>query len=180
MEWRHSGSPSPKKFRVQKSAGKFLTSIFWDQDGDLLIDYIPKGQTINSEYYLSLLVQLNDILKEKYHGKVTGGLVLVRQCPGSLGTCNPEETSIPGLPLPWSSTQLSGSAPVGLPPVLWTEKQLKGYHFLFYAAVTDAAETWLDGQPSEFVSSGLQELEQRAKKCIELCGELNKSRVWSL
>jgi len=32
-------------------------------------------------------------------------------------------------------------------------------------------ETWLDGQPSEFFMSGLQKLEQRAKKCIELCGE---------
>jgi len=27
-EWRHSGSPRPKKFRVQKSAGKVLASIF--------------------------------------------------------------------------------------------------------------------------------------------------------
>ena len=33
-----------------------------------------------------------------------------------------------------------------------------------------AAETWLDGQPSEFFLSGLQKLEQRAKKCIELRG----------
>jgi len=57
-EWQHSGSPSPKKFRVQKSAGKVLTSIFCDQDGILLIDYRPKGQTINAEYYSSVLVQL--------------------------------------------------------------------------------------------------------------------------
>ena len=28
MEWRHSDSPRPKIFRVQKSAGKFLVSIF--------------------------------------------------------------------------------------------------------------------------------------------------------
>jgi len=48
---------------VQKSAGQFLASIFWDQDGILLIDYLPKGQTINSEYDSSLLVQLKDILK---------------------------------------------------------------------------------------------------------------------
>jgi len=51
MEWRHSGSPSPQKFLVQKSTGKVLTSIFWDKDGILLIDYLPKGQTINVEYY---------------------------------------------------------------------------------------------------------------------------------
>ena len=34
--------------------------FFWDQDGILLIDYLPKGQTINAEYYSSLLVQLKD------------------------------------------------------------------------------------------------------------------------
>jgi hypothetical protein len=55
MEWRHGGSLRPQKFRVQKSAGKFLASIFWDQDGILLIDYLPKGQTINAENYSSLL-----------------------------------------------------------------------------------------------------------------------------
>jgi hypothetical protein len=38
MEWRHSGSPRPKKFRVQKSAGKVLGSIFLDEDVVLLID----------------------------------------------------------------------------------------------------------------------------------------------
>jgi hypothetical protein len=48
---------------VQKSAGNVLASIFWDQDGILLIDYLPQGQTINAEYYSSLLVQLKDILK---------------------------------------------------------------------------------------------------------------------
>jgi hypothetical protein len=40
------------------------------------------------------------------------------------------------------------------------------------AEVIAAAETWLDGQLSEFFFlSGLQKLEQRAKKCIELRGE---------
>jgi len=78
MEWRHSGSPRPQKFRVLKSTGKVLASIFWDQDGILLIDHPPKDQTINAEYYSSLLVQLKDILKEKrtpWEGH-QGGLVL--------------------------------------------------------------------------------------------------------
>jgi len=56
---------------VQKSAGKFLALIFWDQDGIFYIDYLPKGQTINAEYYLSLLMQLKDILKEKRRRKMT-------------------------------------------------------------------------------------------------------------
>ena len=68
MEWRHSGSPHPKKFRVQKSTGKILSSIFRDQDSILLLDYLPKGQTINVEYYSSLRVRLKNILKEIHHG----------------------------------------------------------------------------------------------------------------
>jgi len=62
---------------VQNSAGKFLASIFWDQDGILLTDYLPKGCTINVEYYLSLLVQMKDILKEKYCRKVTKGVLFL-------------------------------------------------------------------------------------------------------
>ena len=77
MEWWHSGSPHPTKFRVQKSAGKFLASIFWDKDGFLFIDYIPKGPTINAEYYWSLLVQLNDNLEEKRRGNFTNGVLFL-------------------------------------------------------------------------------------------------------
>jgi len=74
---RHSGSPRPQKFQVQKSAGKIFASIFWDQEGILLIDYLPKDQTLNAEYYSSLLVQLKDILKEKRRGNFTKGVLFL-------------------------------------------------------------------------------------------------------
>ena len=48
-------------------------------------------------------------------------LVLAWQCPGPLGTWNPEETGLPGLPLSWSPTLFSGSGPTGVPSVPWTE-----------------------------------------------------------
>jgi hypothetical protein len=51
------------------------------------------------------------------------------------------------------------------------KKQLEGRHFSFDEEVIAAAETWLDGQIAEFFFSGLQKLEKRAKKCIELRGE---------
>jgi len=50
---------------------KFSSRFFWDQDGILLTDYLAKGQTINTEYYSSLVVQLKDILREKRRGNVT-------------------------------------------------------------------------------------------------------------
>ena len=51
-----------------------------------------------------------------------GGLVLTQR-HGSPGTCNPEETGLPELPMSWLSTLFSGSCLVGLPPVPWAEKK---------------------------------------------------------
>jgi len=101
MEWRHSSSPRPKKFRVQKTDGKFLASIFWDQDSILLIDYLSKGRTINAEIYSYLMA---GAFEGHFEGKTPReghqwGLVLARQCPVSPGTCNPEETGLLGLPV---------------------------------------------------------------------------------
>jgi hypothetical protein len=64
---------------VQICAGKFHASIFWDQDGILLTDNLPMGQTINAEYYTSLLVQLDDILKEKRRSNFTKLVLFLHQ-----------------------------------------------------------------------------------------------------
>jgi len=85
MEWRHNSSPAPQKFRMQQSAGKVLASIFWDHDAIFLIDYLPKGQTINAEYYSSLLVQLKDILKETRRRKFTKGVLFGTTMPRLTG-----------------------------------------------------------------------------------------------
>ena len=77
MECLHSGSPRPKKFRVQKSAGKVLVSIFWDQEGILLIDYLPKGPN----YQRAVLLISAGAIERHFEGKMPreghqGGLVL--------------------------------------------------------------------------------------------------------
>jgi hypothetical protein len=55
----------PKKINSEWKSSRLE---FLDQDGILLIADLPKGQTINAEYYPSLLVPLKDILKEKRRG----------------------------------------------------------------------------------------------------------------
>jgi len=90
IEWRHSVSPRPKKFRVQKSARKVLASIVWDQDGILLIDYLPRGQT----YQRGVLLVSAGASEGHFEGKTPGegyqgSLVLARQCPGSPGHLQP-------------------------------------------------------------------------------------------
>jgi len=134
MTWRQSNNhwsdgiaahPAPKKFRVQKSAGKVLALIFWDQGGILLIDFLPKDQTVNAEYYCFLLVQLKDILKKKRSGKVIKGvLVLHDNTPVHRALATQKKLSFQCLDHPPYS-----SDPVGLPPVPWTEKTIKSSPF---------------------------------------------------
>ena len=49
-----------------------------------------------------------------------------------------------------SPTLFSGSGPVGLPPVPWTQKQLKGRHFSPDVEIIPAVENWLEGQRTDF------------------------------
>ena len=143
MEWRHSGLPRPKKILVQKSAGKVLTSIFWDQDGI--------RQTINVEYYSSLLVQLKDILKEKRRGKVTKGLLFLHDnAPAHRALATQKKLAylcFQCLDHPSYSPDLAPSDYHLFPGL---KKQFKGRHFSSDTEVIAAAETWLDGQPSDF------------------------------
>jgi len=141
---------------VQKSAGKFFASIFWDQDGILLIDYLPKGQTINAEYYSSLPVQL----------KVTKGVLFLHDnAPAHRALVTQKKLAYVGfqcLDHPPYSMDLAPSDYHLFPGL---KKQLKGRHF------SSDAEVRLD---HSIFLSGFQKLEQGAKKCNELRGEYVK------
>jgi len=130
MEWWHSGSPHPKKFPVQIAAGKVLVSIFWDQDGILLTDYLPKGQTLTTEYYSSLLVQLEDMLKEKRRRKFTMGVLFLHDnAPAHQALATHKKLAYLGfqcLDHPPYSPDLSPSDYHLLPGL---KKQLKSHHF---------------------------------------------------
>jgi len=147
MEWRHSGSHHSKKFRVKKSVGKDLASIILGSRRYPPIGYLPKGQTINAEYYSSLLVQLRDILKEERRGKVTKGVLFLHDNPSAhwaLLTQNKlVSMGFQCLDHPPYSTNL---APSNYKPFPGMTKTLKVRHLSSDAEVISAAETWLGEQ----------------------------------
>ena len=90
-------------------------------------------------------------------------------------TCNPEETDLPGIPLSWSPTLFSGYGPFGQPSVPWSEKTIEISPF-FVRRGGHSCHGDPVGWKTVFFLSGLQKLEQQAKKSIEIRGEY----VWSL
>ena len=49
------GSPRPKKFKRQPSAGKGMTTVFWDAQGVIMLDFLAKKSTITGAYNANLL-----------------------------------------------------------------------------------------------------------------------------
>jgi len=136
---------------VQKPAGKVLALIFWDQDGILLIDYLPKGQTINTDYYSSLLVQLKDTLKEEHQRKVTKGVLFLHDnAPAHQALATQKKLAYLDFQCLDHPPYYLDLAPSDYHLFPGLKKQLKGHHFLSDVEVIAATETWLDGQPSEF------------------------------
>jgi len=50
LQWRHPGSPKPKKAKTTFSTGKVMATIFWDSKGVLYVDFLTECRTINAEY----------------------------------------------------------------------------------------------------------------------------------
>ena len=54
-QWKHAGSPRPKKARQSKSTHKLLMIPFYDSTGRIYMHWVPTGQTVNKEYYVEVL-----------------------------------------------------------------------------------------------------------------------------
>ena len=162
MDWWHnSGSPRPKKIPSAKIRWK---SSRLDFLGSKRHSHWLSSKGPNYQRRVSLISA--GAIEGHSEGKTLleghqGGLVLARQRPGSQGTCNPEETGLPGLPM-------SITYPI---PWIWpcqtTTCSLDWKKNRGHCCCRD-----LVGQTTFWIFlSGLQKLEQRAKKCIELRGE---------
>ena len=77
-QWKHQESPPPKEARVQLSAGKVTLTVFWDQDGVVLTEFLAKGTKINGSCYASLLGKLQAVIKNHRRGMLTKGVRILQ------------------------------------------------------------------------------------------------------
>ena len=75
--WKRLGEQTPTRLRQERSAGKIMMIIFWDKDGVLLTEYLPRGTTINGPCYASIIERLRSVIVEKGRGKVSHGVLLL-------------------------------------------------------------------------------------------------------
>ena len=85
-QWVGPGSPRPKNFKTQPSAGKVMATVFWYAKGVIMLDFLPTRSTITGVYYANLLDQLRTAIREKRRGKLSKG-VLLQQDNARVHTC---------------------------------------------------------------------------------------------
>lgn len=65
MEGREKGEAAPVKAKTRLSDGKVFSTVFFDQQGILLIEFLHERRTINAAYYYELLAEARCISLQK-------------------------------------------------------------------------------------------------------------------
>ncbi|QQP41991.1 Putative DD34D transposase [Caligus rogercresseyi] len=171
-EWCVDGESRPKRPKIQMSARKVMASVFWDCRGIIFIDFLEHGKTINSDYYIGLMDRLKaEIAVKRLHLKKKK--VLFHQdnapCHKSLKTtAKLIELGFELLPHPPYSPDLA-------PSDYWLfaelKKVLRGRKFRSDNDVIAETEEYFEGLEKSFFAGGIEKLEKRWNKCIDLKGD---------
>ncbi|GFO40472.1 kelch domain-containing protein 10 [Plakobranchus ocellatus] len=76
MTWKHPSYHVTKMFKVQQSATKVMATVFWDSRGMILLDILPKGESVNADRYCETLDRLRHVVQHKRPGLLRSGVVL--------------------------------------------------------------------------------------------------------
>jgi len=143
---------------------------------------LPKGQTINADYYSSLRWNWRTFWRKNAAERSPRGSCSCTTMPRLTGHLQ-HRRNWPT----WASNVLITHPILRIWPRRTTTcskdwiKQLKVRHFSSDAEVIAAAETWLDGQPSEFFWVAWKSYSNGLRSVLSFVeNTLNKSRVWSL
>lgn len=171
MAWTPPGEKAPQKAKRGLSAGKIMATVFWDAKGVLLVEYLPRGQTINAERYSETLLKLKTRIKRKRPGLLTDQVLLMHDNarPHSAATTQTllQKFKWDIFPHPPYSPDLAPSDFYLFPKL---KSHLGGQKFETDEEVQNAVNGWLQNQDEEFYAAGIQKLAQRYQKCIDKGG----------
>lgn len=172
-QWCRKGENPPLKARTVPSAGKIMITVFWDCQGIILIDYLDKGMTINSQYYSNLLSNdLRRALKNKRPGKLSSKPLLqqdnARPHTARLTCETLERMGWVTIPHPPYSPDL---APSDFHLFGALKKPLRGKHFASVEEMQTEINQWVRTTSKDFFENGLKSLTKRWQKCVQLRGD---------
>ena len=78
MQSKYLHSAHPKKAKVEPSADKVMVTVFWNQEGEVVADFLAKDITILGAYYASFLAKYGIAIKHKRQSKISKGIPILQ------------------------------------------------------------------------------------------------------
>jgi len=149
-----------------------MASVFWDKRGVIHVDFLPRGATINSEYYCRVPSDVHMRLRKKRPGLITKGALFfqdnARAHTAHRTTCTLQQLGWEVLPLTPYSPNLAPSDFQLFGPL---KEYLGGQHFSTDDEVKQAVLGWFSRTDKSFYAEAFQTLVKRWDKFINAAGE---------
>ncbi|KAJ4439971.1 hypothetical protein ANN_08102 [Periplaneta americana] len=172
MHWRHRGSPVRTKFKQTLSVRKVMCTVFWDRKGILLIDFLPRGETVNADRYCETLRKLRRVIQNKRRGMLTAGVVLLHD---NARPHTARRTAAILTEFGWELFDQPPYSPDLAPSDFHVFLHLKkflssGERFGNDEELKTSVIRWFHSQAAEFYDRGIQKLIPRYDKCLNSDG----------
>ncbi len=177
MEWLPKGSKPPKKFKSVPTVGKVFVTVFWDTEGVLLVEFLPKSTRkekirVNKERYVDTLMKLHRAIQDKRRGKLSKKILFIhdnaRPHTAEMTQAMLETLKWEVFPHPPHSPDLAPSD-FHLFPAMHVA--FGGKRFNSDEEVQQAVLSYLRKLAAEFYFAGIEKLVYRYNKCLDLAGD---------
>lgn len=152
-----------------------MASVFWDKCGVIQVDILPRGATINSEYYCCVMSDVHKRLWKKWPGLITKGVLFfqdnARPHTAHRTTSTLQQLGWEALPRPSYSLDPTPSDFHLFGPV---KEFLGGQHFSTDDKVKQAVLGWFSRTDISFYAEAFQASVKRWDKCINVAREYVK------
>ncbi|GFW53271.1 histone-lysine N-methyltransferase SETMAR [Trichonephila clavipes] len=171
MQWKHVSSPPPKNFKVVKSVGKVLLTVFFDVQGPLLVEFLEHRKSINSDVYCETFRRLRRSIKNKRPGLLMEGVTLlhdnVRPHVSRVTQMELDKFKWQTLDHPPYSPDMSSCDFHVFGPL---KKHLKRECFNSDDVLKDTVKDWVSSQPEEFWEQRILRLVHQWDRCAQAYG----------
>lgn len=173
QQWMHTHSPNkPKKFKQTFNNRKVMATVFWDEKGVLLVEFMQPGTKINAAVYCETLRRLRRAIQNKRRGMLTSGIVLIHD------NARPHSAAATQRLLQQFQWDIFDHPPYSpdlapsdfhLFPDL--KKWLGGRRFETNEELQDKVKTYFSSLAATFYEEGIEKLVHRYDKCLNMYGD---------
>ena len=167
-QWKKKEEQTPKKLRsgtVHKR--ELMLSVFWDSKGIVLLDFLEKKRTMNSDYYCNLLESAQTRRRKPRNSPLwlLHDNAPIHTSQKTVDTLNKAGFEIIAHP-PYSPDM----APSDFYLFQHLKKHLRGRKFEDADELRNSVEEWFEMKPPEFFSCAFEQLLKRWRSVVDARG----------